>query len=378
MVDSAGNLYGTTQSGGTNNWGTVFELSPQSSGTWTEAVLYNFCQNFDGYSCLDGGSPQAGLVSDSNGNLFGTTYYGGGFCGFASAGCGIVFELSPPRESGGAWQETVLYKFCQTGDNSCPDGAQPNDTLIVDTTGNFYGTTTLGGTNRVGGTVFELSPSSNGWNETVLYSFCSVGSPDKCQDGQAPMAAVTFDKMGNLYGTTSEGGSSKFRGGGVVYELSPGQTGWSETVLHVLTNAQGVDLLGAVNFDVSGNLYSTAFGGGQFGVGGVFRLSRQKGASEATLSFTGPNGAQPAAGVLINPQNGNIYGTTSAGGSDGAGTVFRIVGKTETVIYSFLGVANSDGATPMGALEADRQGNLYGTTKSGGQFDQGTLFEIIP
>lgn len=380
MFDNAGNLYGTTKWGGSQGWGTVFELSPGPDGTWTESVLYSFCQDFEGGSCVDGGEPLAGLVMDSAGNLFGTTWTGGGFCPHASEGCGTVFQLSPPLAPGAEWQETVLYKFCQQGDIRCPDGSFPYDKLTFDPAGNLFGTTSGGGG---GGLVFELSPSPSGWTETVLYTFCSLGQFPVCPDGDEPQSAVTLDNSGNIYGTTVNGGSPKYEGGGVVYKLSPSQSGWTETVLHSFNiSTKGFLLMGSINIDSDGNLYSTAFQGGESNEGVVFQLSQKNGGTQRTFSFSGTNGGNPTAGVLIDPRNGNLYGTTSTGGVNGCtygcGTVYKINGKGETVIYAFFGGQDGDGAFPMAGLEADKKGHLYGTTALGGATNQGTIFEIIP
>jgi len=370
-IDREGNIYGTTQYGGTQDWGIVFELSP--GGTWTETLLHSFCQDFDGYQCTDGAQPIGGLITDATGNLYGTTYSGGsGACGFQSGGCGTVFELSPPSVPGGVWTYSVLYNFCSQ--QNCADGALPMGRLQLDSSGNLYGTGVGGGN---GGVVFELSPGMNGWTESVLYDFCQKGKFPICPDGYSPKAGVTLGKDGSLYGTTSGGGSPKFEGGGVVYRLSRGPNGWSETVLDSFSSqsgSKGGDLLGAVNFDPAGNLYSTASGGGKFNLGTVFRLSPLNGGSQATLSFDGSDGAGPVAGVLIDPRNGTLYGTTT-GANQNLGTVYKIRGKDLTVLHYFGG---SDGAEPKTGLEADRHGNLYGTTEFGGDSNMGVVFQITP
>jgi uncharacterized repeat protein (TIGR03803 family) len=390
VSDSAGNFYGTTESGGnvTNiactGCGTIFELSPGSNGAWRETILYNFCRDFDGSICLDGEAPLAGLIMDSAGNLYGTTGAGGGdLCGVGGGGCGTVFQLSPPKIKGDSWSYAVLYQFCQTDNGSCPDGAKPYGRLNIDTLGNLFGTTYYGGLQEHG-TVFELSPNSNGWTESVLYSFCSEGKWPYCLDGWGPSAGVASDRLGNLYGTTAAGGDSKNEGGGVVYELSPISNGWKESVLHAFSIASGPKgglLLGGVNFDAAGNLYSTAFEGGRSLDGVVFRLT-SKNYTEQWLSFDETNGSSPAAGVFIDPRNGVLYGTTSSGGNGNNGTIYKVDGTHESVIYSFDGVNGGDGSDPEGALIADQESNLYGTTKTGGVMTSncdtgcGTVFEI--
>src|SRR5271154_125792 len=213
VLDHHGNLYGTTLGGGslanppcsTIGCGTVFELSPNPDGSWTNTILYKFCTNFSQAGCLDGAFPKAGLIFDVNGNLYGTTSNGGGKnCPLDGRGCGAVFELSPPALQGAAWTEALLYAFCATEMNDqCLDGGEPVSQLTFDSTGNLFGTTSAGGTGASpAGTVFELSPGPGGWTETVLYTFCSAGGFPVCPDGDQPQAGVTFDKAGSLYGTT--------------------------------------------------------------------------------------------------------------------------------------------------------------------------------
>jgi uncharacterized repeat protein (TIGR03803 family) len=193
IFDSAGNLYGTTEIGGTYNAGTAFKLSPASGGGYTEMVLHSFTYG------SDGAVPTAGLIFDSAGNLYGTTSYGGN----PTSNSGAVFELSPA--SGGGYTETVLHNF--TGGS---DGGNPYASLVLDSAGNLYGTAEGGGTSN-NGTVFKMSPASGGgYTETVLYSFTG-GS-----DGQSPEGGLIFDSAGNLYGTTNTGGTSRI---GTAFEI---------------------------------------------------------------------------------------------------------------------------------------------------------------
>src|ERR1700690_2745696 len=217
------NLYGTTNSGGTYGYGTVFELTPQSGGGWTERVLYSFCLQAN---CTDGAAPYAGLKFDAAGNLYGTTTAGGTY------GYGTVFELTPAM--GGSWTEQVLYSFCSR--TNCTDGAAPYAGLIFDAAGNLYGTTIAGGIYNTNssctggcGTVFEMTPAGGGWTETVLYSFCPAMY---CFDGAQPYAGLIFNAAGNLlYGTTYAGGTGG--NGGTVFELTPAVGGgWTEAVLY--------------------------------------------------------------------------------------------------------------------------------------------------
>jgi uncharacterized repeat protein (TIGR03803 family) len=387
ILDGKGNLYGTTPAGGAGMFGsgTIFELSPNGDGNWTENILYSFCSII---GCPDGGVPKAGLVFDAAGNLYGTTIGGGAFnCQSGQGGCGTAFELSPPPPSGGPWTETVIYNFCTDGlAGGCQDGAEPTSQLTIDAHGNLYGTTTTGGSGGfmnaccAGGTVFELSRGARGWTHTILYNFCANGQNGVCPDGSGPQAGVAFDKFGNLYGTTEQGGSPAHLGGGTIYKLSPGSSGWTETVLLAEGDPpRGSNPLGEVTVDRFGSLYSTfSYGGGADLAGGVFRLPKTGSATIFTFNIS--DGQTPSAGVLLDPKTVALYGTTSQGGSAQVGTVFKIVTPAqETVLYNFCSQANcADGSVPLAALVADKSGNLYGTTSLGGANGIGVVFEVTP
>ena len=214
VFDSQGNLYGTTLSGGSSNGGVVYELSPPpgGNGPWTETVLYNICL----VTCPDGEQFIGGLAIDSHGNLYGAAEQGG-----SNHNTGLIFELSPG--GGGSWTYTVLYQFCSL--TNCADGSAPQGGLIFDAHGNLYGTTTTGGANQ-GGTVFELSPNGGGWSETVLYSFCATSG---CPDGNDPQDSLVMDPQGHLYGGAVGGGANAYGG---IFELTPAGGGsWTEQVL---------------------------------------------------------------------------------------------------------------------------------------------------
>lgn len=253
--DVAGNLYGTTASGGGRgscgrfHCGTVFELSPPRTkgGKWMENILYRF----KGES--DGGNPFASLIFDTSGNLYGTTEIGGAY------GWGTVFELT--HRSKGKWTESVLHSF-----NQSTDGAEPFGSVAFDAHGNLYATTYSGpGSNF--GSVVELTSGSHGWEETLIHVF-QGGS-----DGGNPLAAVIVDGSGNLYGTTS---GELTGGNGTVFELTPGSGGaWTETVLHSFTGgSDGGFPADPLIMDSAGNLYGTAGGGGTLGSGVVFEISQ--------------------------------------------------------------------------------------------------------
>ena len=341
IADPAGNLYGTTPFGGAVGQGTVFRLD--SYGTVT--VLYSFTGG------SDGAAPVAGLIADAAGNLYGTASRGGTgtFC------CGTVFQL----DSSGTL--TVLHSF--TGGS---DGGTPQAGLIADAAGNLYGTTSSGGAGY--GTVFQLTPSGD---LMVLHSFT-------LSDGTYPHAGLIADAAGNLYGTTLDGGAFGY---GTVFQLAPDGT---LTVLHSFTRSDGTHPFAGLLSDAAGNLYGTTQLGGApgscndpDGCGTVFQLD-SSGVLTVLHTFTGgSDGARPEAGLIADAA-GNLYGTTRFFG--GRGTVFQVTPSgTLTVLYSFTG--GSDGAWPQAGLIADAAGNLYGTTSYGGTSTScvqgcGTLFEL--
>ncbi len=245
ILDTAGNIYGTTQSGGTTGLGTVFELSASGSG-WTESVLYSFT------GIPDGSQPESGLLMDASGNLYGTTADGG------AGNSGTVFEIVP---SGGSWTENILYNF------GPQDGYAPYGGLIFDSAGNIYGTTAY---SYVGnGTVFELSPEGGSqWNFQTLY-FLTSGAPTV----PGPVGTLLIDRSGNLYGTTFEGGLAGCGlgfGCGTLFELSPGAGGWTYNLLYQYTGeSDGGFPVDGLASDSQGHLYGAGWGGNS-GNGVVF------------------------------------------------------------------------------------------------------------
>jgi len=306
IIDAADDLYGTTYLGGASGYGTVFELTPTPFGGWTGKVLHSFQNNG-----VDGYYPYSSLIFDAAGDLYGTAYAGGSY------GVGMVFELTP--EAGGSWTESVLHSFIFNG----TDGAYPTAGLVFDASGDLYGTTYYGGTNGAG-TVFELISEGGGrWTKKILHNFNFNGT-----DGGYPQAGLIFDRSGNLYGTTYAGGTHDF---GTVFELMPESGGsWTESVLHSF-NENGTDgayPVAALTLDASGDLYGTTYAGGASGYGTVFELTPEGGGrwTETVLhSFNnnGTDGADPYAGLIFD-RSGNLYGTTVAGGTHGYGTVFEL------------------------------------------------------
>ena len=342
IIDSAGNLYGTTAYGGTGNCvllgvlvgcGTVYELSPpaQNGATWNESVLYSFPTAKQGYF------PWGSLAFDGAGNLYGATQFGGGngtTCDAYYQYCGAVFEVSPPKTKGGKWTEKVLHGF-----RSGTDGANPNGGLVFDAKGNLYGTTFGGGyeSGECGsggcGTAFELQPPAQkggAWREKILHGFKGGN------DGERPAAGLVFDTKGHLYGTTLNGVA-----GGTVFSLAPprkGSQSWEEAVLYGFNENGGpFDPEGALIFDQDGNLYGTTYvGNGGSLQGSVFQLKPPLGKKQDPWSlhimhgFLGPPDGDFPAASLIFDSDGDLYSTTQAGGVGtgcghaGCGTVFEV------------------------------------------------------
>jgi uncharacterized repeat protein (TIGR03803 family) len=249
ILDAAGNLFGTTQLGGTNNAGTVFELIATALGPWTEKILYSFSLNGDGTS------PMVGVIFDGAGNLYGTTGSGG-----ANSG-GTVYQLSP--HSDGSWTETILYSFALQSE---PDGS-----LILDKAGNIYGATINGGAHGVG-VVYELSPQTDGsWAESILHNFNANGT-----DGFNAFTGMIFDRAGNLYGATMSGGVHEgLNGKGTIFRLTPQSDGsWTESMLFSFNGANGESpQWGQLIMDASGSLYGGAKTGGANGDGAIFKIT---------------------------------------------------------------------------------------------------------
>jgi uncharacterized repeat protein (TIGR03803 family) len=302
-----GSLYGSASggcvSGGCpDNYfpgcGAVFKLRPSASFCrtvlclWTETTLYGFTD------LSDGSSPSSALSFDSAGNIYGTTYSGGlasnNPCGNGFRGCGIVYQLTP---NGPGWQKTAIHSF--TGED---DGGAPIAGVVLDSAGNLYGTTEVGGSNNRG-VVYQLSKEGSGWAETVLYAFRAE------EDGGYPTAGLVADAAGNFYGATQSGGTD---GGGTIFKLTKTGGSWIYEVLYSLPGAQGGGPYSSLTLDHAGNLFGTTLAGGAYQCGNVFKLARSGGGwSYLNLhEFTcGADGGAPYGGVSLD-QNGNLFGTT--------------------------------------------------------------------
>ena len=343
IMDSSGNLFGTTAGGGATGVGTVFELAKGAS-TFTFHSLVAFNRT-------NGRIPFGDLLSDSSGNLYGTTASGG-----SPSFEGNVFKLT---KSGSSYSLSTLATF--TGTN----GSSPVSGLIADSAGDLFGTASNGATNGYG-SAFELAKGAS--SVTTLATFSGTVGGDSA-------AGFIADSNGDLFGTTSTGGSG---GDGTVFELVKGASSYTLSTLASFAGANGSNPYAKLFADSSGNLFGTTYGGGAHNDGTVFELV--KGASGYTLStlasFNSTNGANPDAD-LIEDGSGNLFGTTFAGGTNNDGTAFELTdgagGYTLGTLVSFNG---TNGANPYDGLIADSGGNLYGTASAGGVGNNGTVFEI--
>jgi uncharacterized repeat protein (TIGR03803 family) len=379
VFDSAGNLYGTLESGGQFDGGVAFELSPTSSGEWKQTILYNF-GGIRHYG--NGTDPVGRLIIDEDGNLFGVTFGGGTGC--VGEGCGTVYELSPTTS--GQWKETILYEFTGQEDGEYPDGA-----LIFDGSGNLYGTASRGGprSSCQCGNVFELVRQGNGhWTHNILHIF-QGGS-----DGSNPEFPLIFDRAGNLYGATTDGGgapSCGTTGCGTVYELMPnGSGGWDESVLFSFDpTTTGYALSSGVFLNANGQLVGEGWEGATSADAGfVYALTPASGQWNYTAlsNFPETDGIAPET-ALVADSKGKLYGTTFAGGTQNLGSVFELTPTstgtwTETMIYSFLQGHPVNGtifptAQPS-SLIIDSAGSLYGEAVGGGSKNDGMVYKLSP
>ena len=364
IFDSEGNLYGTTlESAPSANCpsgcGTVFKLTRTSKEVWSETVLHEFTGGDDGVN------PYAGLVFDSHGNLYGTTFFGGGTdCtdSYGDKGCGIVFMLSPIESD--KWKETVIYRF-QGGD----DGSGPFARVIFDSDGNLYGTTLNGGNSKcVCGTVFKLTHDSSGaWKKTILHLF-ALGD----NEGQNPYGTLIFDKRGNLYGTTYGGGNY-----GTVFQLAPVEKGaWKFKLIHTFEGGpDGGEPYAGLILDAEGNLYGTT-------AYTAFELTPKADDdwTETVLYFFNTGLVFPSSPLVFDKQ-GNLYGTCIYGGPADGGGVFKLAksksgtwGEGDVVDFS----GNNGFAPYYAGLIFDSKDHLYGVTSAGGTTNHGVVFETTP
>ncbi len=353
--DRQGNIYGTTEYGGSHQNGLVYRLARHGEG-WVYSPLYSFGSQQD-----DGAYPLSRVIVGPDGVLYGATTLGG------INNYGTVFGMTPPptvcKTALCPWVETVIYRF--TGG---ADGREPwFGDLAFDQAGNIYGTTIGGGS--CCGVVFKLTRSGSGWTESVVWNFTDGN------DGASPMSGVIFDSAGNIYGTTNAGGSNGF---GTVYELSPTQSGWSETTLYSFTAVTGPGA-GALVMDAQGDVFGIT-GGADESVSVAYELTPQNGGwSFSALQNFGIQEAAPTTAATLDSQ-GNLYGPMPDF-PDFLGEIFKLTRSGNQWIYSPYYQFDScqDGCNPATTVTFDANGNMYGTSYSGGSHDgDGVVWEITP
>jgi len=337
-------LYGTASQGGYNANGTVWAVN---TTTGKETTLYEFqAGDNDGYT------PMGGLAS-YKGSFYGTTC--GGPHG-QPGGPGMIFKLTKSKKT---YVETILHIF-DTSDGACPNFVTP----VFDAQGNLYGTTSGGGSGN-SGTLFKLTPTGT---LTILHNFCNYCAGD----GQVPQSGVTFDKKGNLYGTTQVGGTYTY---GTLYEVTA--SGTYQILYNFMGGNDGLYPMAPPVLDKKGNLYGTTENGGSGGYGTIWKFNPKTGQKTILYNFSStPDGSSPWAGALVLDKEGNLFGTTTGGGN-GSGTIYELSPDgTLTYLHSFSN--QPDGDQPYGSVVFDKQGNLYTTTTHGGATQYGAVIKVTP
>jgi uncharacterized repeat protein (TIGR03803 family) len=360
VMDASGNIYGSSVQGGTFGGGTVWQLSP-SGTSWTHTVLYNFTGS------KDGGEPYKGVTLDPAGNLYGTAVTGG--TGSCEGGCGVAYKLT---RSGGVWKQTVIHYF-----SGGADGSGPGSGLAIDPLGNLYGMTPTGGAFGLG-VIYVLQPQSDGsYRLHVLHSFTGG------DDGSSGSAGrLIFDREGNLYGVTTVGGAN---GDGVIFELARSSAGFKLIPLYAFRDQpDGALPYGGLIWGKDGSLYGTTYYAGANDQGTVYQLTNSSGAWTETVLYNfkgGSDGSSPI-GALVSDAAGNLYGTTSDGGSGCAcGVVFKVSHRSngswaETVPYRFTGAP--DAGFAYNGMIRGPDGNFYGATVHGGPTNDGAIYQFTP
>jgi uncharacterized repeat protein (TIGR03803 family) len=377
--DPQGNLYGTANGGGAFGFGTVFRLSPTRNGKWKFDVLHDFCSK---PACMDGFAPQAPVIVDRQGNLYGVAAANSG----SEEGDGVVYRLRP---NGKHWDFEVLYEFCP-GD-VC-DGAFPQAGLayVGQSTGASYdgvsplfGVAGAGGANG-DGVAFMLVPKNGKWKHTDIYSFCAEAN---CADGGGPDQPLVVQDALHLVGVAGVGGTG---GSGVVFRLtSDDGTTWSESVVHAFCSlehcADGAGFPSSLATDAAGNLYGTTPTGGKcdrfFACGTIYRIAPD-GTETVLFDFCKrvggcKVGSDPGAGVTVGP-DGKLYGTTVAGGTRGVGAIFAFDGSKMELLHSFCDMGCEFGGNSRSPMIIDPRGRLYGVTPQGDTSGGGVVYELVP
>lgn len=358
VLDSAGNIYGTSVSGGAFGSGTVFRVTPAGKHT----VLYSF------HGGTDGGEPYKGVTLDSQGNIYGTAVTGGK--GACEGGCGVVFQLT---KSGTNWKQTILYYF--TGGN---DGSGPGTGLTLDSNGNLYGMTPTAGAYGVG-VVFQLKRvHMNAWEFKVIHTFTGGN------DGAAASAGRLLIRNGHIYGVATAGGA---HGKGAAFELTPSTVGeWHVKVLYGFKGQPDAGFpYGALSADKSGNLYGTTYYDGANNLGSVYELipdGHGNWSEKVLYSFKGGSDGASSLANLVFDTAGNLYGTTSEGGAGcSCGVIFKLASDghgnwSESIPHRFQG--SPDGAFPYNGMVAGAGGYFYGATVHGGPTNDGAIYRFKP
>ncbi|HEY7099848.1 MAG TPA: choice-of-anchor tandem repeat GloVer-containing protein [Terriglobales bacterium] len=363
ILDSAGNIYGTSVLGGEFGTGSVFQLSP-SGNTWVHTVLYSFTGQ------ADGGQPYKGVTMDAAGNLYGSAVIGGKFGACPEDGCGVVYKLT---NNGGSWTQTVIHAF------NGNDGYGPGQGLTFDTAGNLYGMTATGGQYGLG-VIYQLRPQQDGtWKLRVIHHFTGGN------DGSSGSAGrLLLDASGSLFGVATTGGAN---GKGTAFRLTPTQNDrWNFTTLYAFQGQPDAGFpYGALVGDPAGNLYGTTYWDGANNLGSVYQLSPGPGGKwreRVLYSFKGGRDGNSSISNLVIDKRGRLYGTTSEGGAGcSCGVIFRVAKDAngvwkETIAYRFQGAP--DAGFAYNGMVADSSGNMFGATVHGGDDDEGSIYKFVP
>ncbi len=359
VMDSAGNLYGTSVQGGAYGGGTVWELSP-SGNSWTHKILYSFTGG------ADGGEPYKGVTLDAYGNLYGTAVTGGG--GSCEGGCGVAYRLT---NNGGTWTQSIIHTF--TGGD---DGSGPGARLTVTDSGLIFGMAPTGGQYGCG-TIYEIYPHHRGLKFRVIHAFNGT-------DGIGGSAGALVLHNDTLYGAATAGG---VYGDGTIYQITRNSNShWKFSVIYNFKGEPDAGFpYGGLMFDGLGNIYGTTYYDGANDVGAVYELSptdKREWKERLLYSFKeGGGDGNSSIANLVSDTAGNLYGTTSEGGTAGKGVIFALTpgarhGWSESVVHSFAGPP--DGAFAYNGMVGDGAGNFYGATVHGGADDEGAIYKFTP